>query len=233
MHREAITHAQLSHPNILPFLGVYHEHVDSPPMMVLPFLERGSLQDLLIERQLVAGDFQEIVLGISRGVVYLHSRQPPIVHGDLHPGNILLDSFGTPQLCDFGLSRIRHTVTRTRTLLMEGGRLRFLAPELTNGLTERFRTTLASDVFSLALTFLNLWTGKQPFSQIPKDRKVALALRKGKRPTRPNVQVGLEPEAESRLWTLLNDMWAQDSGSRPSIKVISECLNQEICWIHS
>ncbi|KAF8312067.1 kinase-like protein [Clavulina sp. PMI_390] len=228
MHREAITHAQLSHPNILPFLGVYHEHVDSPPMMVLPFLERGSLQDFLIEQQLIAEDFQRIVLGIAEGVGYLHSRQPPIVHGDLHPGNVLLDIFGTPRLCDFGLSRIRHEVTRTRTLLMEGGRLRFLAPELAKGLTERFRTTLQSDIFSLAMTFLNLWTGKKPFSEIPKDRKVASTLKKGKRPTRPTVHFGLKLGAESDLWMLLSDMWAHDSMTRPSIGEVFERLNQKI-----
>jgi hypothetical protein len=40
VHREAITHAQLDHPNIIPFLGVYRENTEGPPMTVLPFIER-------------------------------------------------------------------------------------------------------------------------------------------------------------------------------------------------
>lgn len=41
-----ITHSQLDHPNIIPLLGVYYE-APEPPMMVVPFAERGSLGDLL------------------------------------------------------------------------------------------------------------------------------------------------------------------------------------------
>ncbi|KAF8312069.1 kinase-like protein, partial [Clavulina sp. PMI_390] len=228
--REAITHAQLSHPNILPFLGVFQEHADSPPVMVLPFLERGSLQDILIDQRLSTSDFQRIALGITEGVAYLHSRQPPIVHGDLHPGNVLLDNFGNPCLCDFGLSRIRHEVTRTGTLLMEGGRLRFLAPELFTAYTETFRTSMATDVFSLAMTFLNIWSGKPPFCEVTMDKKVASKLKKGKRPARPAMSLGLVPAAESALWTLLNEMWAQEPTARLPSRTVSEYLKQNIFY---
>lgn len=48
VHREAITHSQLNHPNILAFLGIFHEDFGSPPIMVLPYIENGSASDLIV-----------------------------------------------------------------------------------------------------------------------------------------------------------------------------------------
>ena len=62
---------------------------------------------------------------------------------------------GQAVLCDFGLARIRHEVTRPCTSIREGGKLRYLAPELLSG-PESFRTTAESDIYSLAMTFFQL-----------------------------------------------------------------------------
>ncbi|KAF8301388.1 kinase-like protein [Clavulina sp. PMI_390] len=215
VHREAITHSLLNHPNVLPFLGIYYEGVDSPPISILPHIERGSLQDLINGSLLV---------GVCKGVEYLHSRHPPIVHGDLHPGNVLVDPAGNPYLCDFGLSRIRHEVTRTRTILQEAGRVRFLAPELSEGWMNRFRTSPSSDIFSLAMTFFNTWSGQVPLSELKNDRKVAASFRKGQRPKIAAVTIALPEELQHDFWDLLNEMWVQDSAHRPSSSDILGCL---------
>ncbi|KAF8316882.1 kinase-like protein, partial [Clavulina sp. PMI_390] len=208
-----ITHSQLRHPNILPFLGVYHETSEAPPIVILPFCDDGSLQYLLYDELLMEVDkFNEIVIGITRGVQYLHSRSPPTIHGDLHPGNVLLNKDGNPYLCDFGLSRIRHEVTRTHTVLREGGKIRFLAPELSSGSGEEegFHTTRESDIFGLAMTFFNVWTGKQPFSEIANEQKVQSNLIKGRRPERPESTVDLSDDVNISFWNLLEDMWVQE-----------------------
>ncbi|KAF8301399.1 hypothetical protein DL93DRAFT_2160894 [Clavulina sp. PMI_390] len=225
VHREAITHSQLDHANIIPFLGIYHEGADSPPITILPLIERGSLQDLLAGPPIDLEMFQRILTGISSGVVYLHSRRPSIIHGDLHPGNVLVDATGNPFLCDFGLSRVRHEVTRTRTLLQEAGRLRFLAPELSGGWGNRFRTSTASDMFSLAMTFLNVWTGQVPFPELRNDAKVAASFRKGRRPKLVATTTSLAPAPTRDLRNLLNDMWAQEPQSRPPSTDISNRLH--------
>ncbi|KAF8312283.1 kinase-like protein [Clavulina sp. PMI_390] len=217
VHREAITHSQLDHPNILPFLGVFHKEAGSPPMMILPLMEHGSLQSLLSRSQTIDLEkFRRILIGTSRAVVYLHTRQPPILHGDLHPGNVLLDADGNPQLCDFGLSRIRHEITRTRTILREAGRLRFLAPELSGNWMGRFRTSPESDIFSLGMTFYNTWSGKIPFSGIRSDFKAAARYRKGHRPELGTVCVTLTQAQTRSLWELLGEMWTDKPNSRPS-----------------
>ncbi|KAF8306920.1 kinase-like protein [Clavulina sp. PMI_390] len=224
VHREAITHSQLNHPNILPFLGIYHEGVKSPPIIVLPFVERGSLQDLIASASIELETLKVVVSShllqcfgyLSHGVDYLHSRNPPIIHGDLHPRNVLIDDSGNPYLCDFGLSRIRHEVTRTRSIIQEAGRPRFLAPELSVGWTKRFRTSSSSDLFALSMTFFSAWSGQTPFSNIKSDRTVAASLRKGRRPDMPTGGVALDPEPRELLWGLLGEMWAQEPNNRPS-----------------
>ena len=126
----------------------------------------------------------------------------------------MIDYFGNALLCDFGFSRIRHEVTRTLTTIREGGRIRFLAPELLDG-EENFRTTPASDIFSLSMAFLNIWTREAPFTELASSRKVEAAVRKGQRPEKPVVHIDLPPEMEQEFWLLLTKMWAHDPASRP------------------
>jgi serine/threonine protein kinase len=48
-----------------------------------------------------------IILGIARGLLYLHhDSKRRIVHRDIKPSNILLDEQMNPKICDFGLARI-------------------------------------------------------------------------------------------------------------------------------
>ncbi|KAF8311136.1 kinase-like protein [Clavulina sp. PMI_390] len=215
----------MHHENILPFLGVYHEDADSPPLTIVPFIEGGSLCNFL------AGGKQAMDLKFLQRLVieYLHSRVPQVIHGDLHPGNVLLDEKGHPYLCDFGLSRIRHEVTRTRTKQQAGGMARFLAPELTDTMFDKFRTTWQSDVHSLAMLSLNMWTGERPFSHIDLEWRVCEALVKGERPKRPgdtSRRVDLPRLAGDAFWKLLVEMWAQKPTERPTSLAVLKSIKK-------
>jgi serine/threonine protein kinase len=127
----------------------------------------------------------------------------------------LINSDAKPLICDFGFSRIRHEVTRTNTDIREGGKHRFLAPELLEG-ARKFRTSASSDVFSLSMVYFNLWARQPPFAHLSNERAAAKAIRRGERPSRPVDDLGLPLERMELFWLLIQQMWAHEADRRPT-----------------
>lgn len=134
--------------------------------------------------------------------------------------NILIDDDRRPLICDFGLSRIRHEVTRANTEIREGGKLRFLAPELLKGMTGKFRTSEASDIFSLSMTLLHLWAHQPPFAHLSNDRQAEAAIRRGERPPRPLDDLGMPSDRMESFWLLIQRMWDDEAGHRPATEEV-------------
>ena len=127
-------------------------------------------------------------------------------------------------MCDFGFSRIRYEVTRTHTNVRGGGRLRYLAPELSFG-HEYLRTTTASDVYSLGMTLFNLTTLCQPFEEYRNEMAAADAARKGRRPQRPDTTRFFTGHFDT-LWRLLVLLWASDESDRPAAATATQRLER-------
>jgi len=76
VQRETITHSQLDHPNIIPLLGVYAEDAGRAPMTVLPYVEKGSLADVISREPVKGRNFARIVcwptLKLAKGPVHVH-----------------------------------------------------------------------------------------------------------------------------------------------------------------
>lgn len=100
----------LRHPNIVHFIGVSipKEPLSSVPVMIVTELcANGDLFDYI--RGVSHPPFLsmlEIMLGISRGLEYLHTRTPGIIHRDIKSSNVLITANGTAKLNDFGLARV-------------------------------------------------------------------------------------------------------------------------------
>lgn len=90
---------------------------------------------------------------VAEALTHLHGHEPPVVHGDVKPANLILDEHGRITLVDFGLS-IRG-VGRAPTGF---GTTKFVAPEVAAGA----KPDRASDVYSLAATAHALLTGTPP-----------------------------------------------------------------------
>lgn len=159
LRKEVAVLSRLRHPNLLMFMGFCCD----PPLIVSEYISRGSLHTIQRER---GGPLEQhrqlgIALGVARGMRYLHSRCPPILHSDLKSPNILLDGRWQVKLADFGLSRVRqHSFVSGRTNL--DGTPEYMAPEQLRG--ERFNES--ADVYSYGVVLWELTSGQVPWSDL-------------------------------------------------------------------
>ncbi|KAJ8596439.1 kinase-like protein [Rhizopogon salebrosus TDB-379] len=104
MLRELEVWLRLKHSTIVPLLGTARV-VGSPLLaLVSQWMPSGTLSEYLGEQAAIITPSARIGLGIAEGLNYLHSEN--VVHGDLHPGNVLIDGSGNPFLIDFGLATV-------------------------------------------------------------------------------------------------------------------------------
>ena len=120
-------------------------------------------------------------------------------------------------ICDFGLSRFHHDVTRLETNTTAGGVQHYLAPELYNILADesttktKFRSTQKTDIFSIAAIFYDLARSKD-------SKARSEPFRFGTRPLRPQEfrQNSLTSWQIEVLWLLIESMWSDDPKARRS-----------------
>src|SRR3954467_5102070 len=124
--REAEAAASLDHPNILPIYEV-SESEDGVPFFSMKFATRGSLRDVQTTLGKEPRKCVQLMAKVARAIEYAHGRG--ILHRDLKPGNVLLDSHGEPLVSDFGLAKLldaNNDLTRSLTTFGTPG---YIAPE--------------------------------------------------------------------------------------------------------
>jgi len=104
--RELEVLTKLRHPNLVTFLGITHTMYDkTEPTMILTELMDYSLHDLLEVKKVVldVSEMLEILSDVMHGLAFLHSHNPPIIHGNLTSKNILFKGY-TAKIGDFGIT---------------------------------------------------------------------------------------------------------------------------------
>jgi tetratricopeptide (TPR) repeat protein len=103
---EVCTLGLTQHFNLVRLLGYCIHGLDH--MLVYEYMSNKSLDEWLFDDKLLNWNKRvSIIIGVARGLAYLHHKcNPTIIHLDIKPGNILLDKNYTPKLADFGLAKI-------------------------------------------------------------------------------------------------------------------------------
>lgn len=111
-HNELSLASTLDSPHIVSLLGFASDRRGRRLVLVYELMENRSLQDALMDRK--CEELMEwktrfaVALDVARGLEYLHrSCDPPVIHGDIKPSNILLDADFRAKIGDFGLARLK------------------------------------------------------------------------------------------------------------------------------
>ena len=151
----------LNHSNLLK--PHHFDECGGCPYLVLPYCERGSSQRLI--GKLTEEEAWRFLHDVSAGLEYLHAKEPPVIHQDIKPDNVLLEASGTFMITDFGIStRARSTLRRSVSHAEHsGGTMEYMGPERFG---EKPAPIKASDIWSLGATLFELLTGSVPFVQL-------------------------------------------------------------------
>ncbi|XP_059078211.1 G-type lectin S-receptor-like serine/threonine-protein kinase At2g19130 [Cryptomeria japonica] len=152
----------IQHKNLVRLRGFCAEGLER--LLVYEYMPNGSLNSLLFsgnsESKLKVLDWKtrfEIVLGTAKGLLYLHEEcRECIIHNDVKPENILLDSEFSPKLADFGLAKLLDR-DFSRFLTTVRGTRGYIAPEWFFGLP----ITPKVDVYSFGMTLLEIISGRR------------------------------------------------------------------------
>lgn len=206
---------KVRHPNIIQFVGAVTQN--TPMMIVVEFHAKGDLGCYLQKKgRLSPSKSLRFALDIARGMNYLHECKPdPIVHCDLKPKNILLDSGGLLKVAGFGLARLSKISAEKFKLAEPGACTRhsslYTAPELYKD--EIFDKSV--DTFSFAIILYEMIEGIHPFHPKPAEEAIKLMCLEGKRPPAKKLK-----NYPSDLKELIEECWSEDPAARPSFAEI-------------
>lgn len=147
-----------NHKNLLKPL--YYDSCDRKPYLVLPYCEKGSIMKLV-------GKFSEqdawrLLRDVASGLAWLHAMNPPVIHQDIKPDNIMVADNGDFMITDFGVStHLRSTLRKSlSSAFSSAGTVAYMAPE-------RFgkdnTPIMANDIYSLGATVFEMLSGDTPF----------------------------------------------------------------------
>lgn len=153
---------------------------------------------------------KRVASGAARGMTYLHSGSPPVIHRDLKSANLLLDESYTTKVCDFGLSRLK---AQERSMTGNCGTVQWMAPEI----LANQPYAEPADVFSFGIILWELLTAECPYDGMS---AIQCALAVLNRDQRPQIPKWCPPAFSS----LIKNCVKRDPGKRPTFSQVCEAL---------
>ncbi|RVE60306.1 hypothetical protein OJAV_G00179820 [Oryzias javanicus] len=199
--------------------------------LVMEFMERGSLADL---QYILKGPPPwalafRLIHHITLGMNFLHNLSPPILHLDLKPNNVLLDSSLNAKLTDFGLARFYHSITRSSKRGEEWGTISYMPPEAFN---LDYHPSQTSDIYSYGILLWSIVTGQHPYPVNPMPSLIRIHVPKGQRPSLEEIRE--RAAGRTGLFTLMELMtrcWEGNPRRRPSSLQCAD-VSEELYKMH-
>lgn len=160
--QEARVTAVIQHPNVLQVIDAgVDESPDGPlPFIVYEFVEGSDLGSALEKGggRLPPDRALEVMTDVLRGLAQAHLQDPPILHRDIKPDNVLLASSGQVKVADFGIAKRKGHGPKTQTGMVVGTPT-YMSPEQAQGL----ELGPTSDLYSTAVMAYECLAGRPPF----------------------------------------------------------------------
>ena len=214
--RECRQCSDLRHPNIVQFIGVYYPK--KVPVMVMEMMADSLAKFVEKHKNIPVRTKYSIAHDVSLGLWFLHYHDPPIVHCDLSSNNVLLTAHCDAKIGDLGVAKTIKAGSKT-TLARAPGNVCFMPPE---SLTDNPDYGPPMDVFSFAGVVLHTFNQEWPY---PLDQHSKTTLSEVKR--RQHHLDKLKEEAGA-LMLLLKVCLNNDPAARPTIKIVSEKIQEEM-----
>lgn len=150
----------IHHVNVVRLVGFCSEEMRRA--LVYEYMPHGSLEKYIFapEKSFSWEKLNEIAVGIARGIDYLHRGcDMQILHFDIKPHNILLDSDFTPKIADFGLAKLYPRDNSFLPVSAARGTVGYIAPEM---ISRSFGSISSkSDVYSFGMLLLEMAGGRR------------------------------------------------------------------------
>lgn len=143
---------RINHPKIVRLYDFFIE--DMRGYFAIEFIDGITLRKLVADtKPLRDGEVKAIAVSLCEALSYLHTLDPPIIHGDVTPDNVMVEKDGSVKLLDFDASQ-ELTRNKTNTVV---GKHAYMSPEQFRGIIGE-----ASDIYALGCTLHYLLTGVDP-----------------------------------------------------------------------
>ncbi|MFI9825790.1 protein kinase [Streptomyces sp. NPDC052013] len=203
---EGILLARLQHPGLVTVYDAgQHNGV---PFLIMDLIEGPTLRERIARGRLAPIEVGTLGAALADALAYVHAAG--VVHRDVKPSNVLMDTTGSPRLTDFGISRLIDSTTHTASGALIGTAA-YLAPEQVLGQ----HVGPAADIYALGLTLLECLKGELEYGGTQLEAAIARLHRP---PSFP-------PHLGDDLTRLLKAMTALEQHDRPDAGSCAEVLS--------